>query len=187
VVHLAGHSFLNPRLAVLAGHGLYYVTDSAELPWTHSLGDLARWVATRYPGADVGAVLEAMALTELAEARPQELSGGERKRAALALALIRRPEVLLADEPFAGIPPRDAEVIARALQGLSAGKGAVIVTGHEVQELFAIADEITWVTAGTSHGLGTPAESRRYEQFAREYLGGWSTGMARAGKPGEDR
>jgi ABC-type Mn2+/Zn2+ transport system ATPase subunit len=155
---------------------LYYITDGAELPWSYSLGDLVGWVVRRYPGVAPAPVLEALALDGLADARPQELSGGEQRRAALALALIRRPTVLLADELLTGIAPRDAELMATGLKGLAANGAAVILTGHEVHELFAIADEVTWLVAGTSHGLGAPAAARRHDQFAREYLGVWSGG-----------
>lgn len=171
VVHCAGRSFLNPRLAVLARLGLYYVPDGAELPWTMTVARSAAWLWRRYHGLEPESALEQMELGALADARPYELSGGERKRASLALALIRRPAVLLADEPFAGVPPIHAGIIARGLRSLSAHGGAVIVTGHEVTDLMALADDITWLTAGTSHGLGTPAQGLAHEQFVREYLG----------------
>jgi ABC-type multidrug transport system ATPase subunit len=174
VVHCAGRSFLRPRLAVLAGLGVFYLPDTAELPWTLSLGRAGQWVHERFGGRDVAPVFEQLALTGLELARPFELSGGERRRAALAMAVIRQPRVLLADEPFAGIAPRDVELIARALRELAGSGSSVVVTGHEVQELLDLADDITWMTAGTSHGLGTPDQSRRHDQFVREYLGPWS-------------
>lgn len=180
VVHLAGHSFLKPRLATLAGLGLYYMPDGAELPWHLAIREAAEWVWWRYRGNDIAPVLESLKLERLQEARPYELSGGERKRAALALALIRRPKVLLADEPFAGVAPTDAHLLAEGLRRVAADGGAVIVTGHEVRELFTIADEVTWVAAGTSHGLGTPSQSLGHYQFAREYLGPWAGGPARS-------
>ncbi len=53
-----------------------------------------------------------------------------------------------------------------------AGQGsAVVVTGHDVTDLLAVADDVTWMVAGTTHQLGTPAEARRHDQFVREYLG----------------
>ena len=88
----------------------------------------------------------------------------------------REPICLLADEPLAGIHPRDAEVIASGLVAMARAGCAVVVTGHEVPHLMQIADEVVWVTAGTTHGLGTPAAASAHDQFRREYLG--PTGMS---------
>jgi len=176
VVHLAGQSFLKPRLATLARLGLYYMPDGAELPWRLTIREAAEWVWWRYRGNEIAPVLASLNLERFQEAQPHELSGGERKRAALAMAVIRRPRVLLADEPFAGVAPTDAQAIAEGLRRVAADGCAVIVTGHEVQELFAVASEVTWVTAGTSHGLGTPRQALSHDQFAREYLGPWVGG-----------
>jgi ABC-type lipopolysaccharide export system ATPase subunit len=63
---------------------------------------------------------------------PLELSGGERRRLEVALACARQPRCLLADEPFAGINPVDADVVADALRALATEGCAIIVTGHEV-------------------------------------------------------
>ena len=45
------------------------------------------------------------------------------------------------------------------------------VTGHEVEDLLAIGDEVIWMVAGTTHVLGTPAEAHAHHQFRNEYLG----------------
>ena len=105
------------------------------------------------------------------DARPPELSGGERRRAELAIARARRPRCLLADEPFAGITPGDAEAVAAALVRLADSGCAVLATGHEVPQLMTIASSVVWMTAGTTHWLGPPGEAARHEQFRREYLG----------------
>ena len=47
----------------------------------------------------------------------------------------------------------------------------MVVAGHEVPELLALADEVIWMTAGTTHGLGSPAAAVTRDQFRREYLG----------------
>ena len=55
---------------------------------------------------------------------------------------------------------------------MRAGPGAAIVlTGHEVPDLLALADDVVWLTAGTTHGLGSPAAAITHDQFRREYLG----------------
>jgi ABC-type sulfate/molybdate transport systems ATPase subunit len=47
----------------------------------------------------------------------------------------------------------------------------VVAAGHEVRELLAIADQVVWMTAGTTHGLGAPDDARRHPRFRGEYLG----------------
>ena len=174
VVHMRGQSFLRPRHGRLARLGLYYLPDDAGLPMHLTVGDALRWLHRTFAGREPADVLERLGLTARAAQRPYELSGGELKRAGVAAALVRNPVVLLADEPFAGIAPLDAERIADGLRLLARDGAAVIVTGHEVPELLQMATDITWVTAGTSHGLGTAAAALGHEQFRREYLGTWS-------------
>jgi ABC-type lipopolysaccharide export system ATPase subunit len=93
------------------------------------------------------------------------------RRAEVAVAVARNPVCLLADEPFAGIAPTDQARIARVLRRLRDRGCALVVTGHEVPEMLDIADEVVWMTAGTTHGLGTPAQAAASNQFRREYLG----------------
>jgi ABC-type branched-subunit amino acid transport system ATPase component len=45
------------------------------------------------------------------------------------------------------------------------------VTDHDVTDVLALADSVTWMAAGTTHQLGTPEEARSHDQFVREYLG----------------
>ncbi len=87
------------------------------------------------------------------------------------MAIARGPTCLLADEPFLGIVPKDAELLTEIFKQMSRDGCAVAITGHEVRSLFDTADDILWMTAGTTHALGTPAQAREHDQFVREYLG----------------
>ena len=89
----------------------------------------------------------------------------------MALAFARRPFCLVADEPFRGIDPRDREALGRAFRALAERGCAVVISRHEIPTLFELADRLLWVTAGTTHWLGTPAEARHSDAFRREYLG----------------
>jgi ABC-type branched-subunit amino acid transport system ATPase component len=89
----------------------------------------------------------------------------------LAAVLVRRPTCLLADEPYRGLAPHDAEVLTAALRALTAAGVAVVVTGDEVPTLLEAADHITWCTSGTTYELGPPAVAVQHEAFRREYLG----------------
>jgi ABC-type lipopolysaccharide export system ATPase subunit len=100
-----------------------------------------------------------------------EMSGGEERKAGMALAWVRGPTCLLADEPLAGLAPRDQEVVADMIRVMADEGCAVIATGHDVRPLFDLADEIVWMVAGTTHGIGSSDDARAHEQFRREYLG----------------
>jgi len=107
----------------------------------------------------------------LLDSRPGRMSGGKRRRAEIWLAVAAASTCLIADEPFLGIAPADRDKVAEALRSLAATGAAILVTGHEVEDLFDLADEVIWMVAGTTHGLGTPDEAARHAQFRLEYLG----------------
>lgn len=116
-------------------------------------------------------VIDRLDLGKFIARKPGSLSGGEKQRASLAMALLRRPSCLLMDEPFAGVAPKDRRLISDGLSVLRERGCAVVISGHDVEDLFSVSDEIVWVVAGTTHVLGHPSEARKHHQFRREYLG----------------
>jgi ABC-type multidrug transport system ATPase subunit len=116
-------------------------------------------------------VLEELKITHLLDRSPDAYSGGERRRAELALALVRAPACLLADEPFLGITPADTEVFIAAFRRLALCGTAVVLTGHEVPFILSVADRVTWLNAGTTRPLGDPESAKRDWHFRRDYLG----------------
>ena len=102
---------------------------------------------------------------------PGSLSGGELRRAELALAMTRLPTVLIADEPYRGITPADHDELTALFRRMAAEGCAVVVTGHEVPSLLAAADHVTWCTQGTTYELGPPAQACEHDAFRRGYLG----------------
>lgn len=178
VVRFQGRSYTRPRLPRLAREGLFYLPDRGLLSRRWSVRRHLEAVAWRFGGARIGEVVERLGLADLLEQRADELSGGERRRAEIAVAALRAPVCLLADEPLAGIGPVDAEVVGRAIRALADAGAAVVVTGHEVASLLDLADEAVWMVAGTTHGLGAPSQAAAHEQFRREYLGPATAGIA---------
>lgn len=170
-VRLHGRCYVQPRLEVLARAGLYYLPEYAALPWTMALEEIFRTAAMLWGIADYHAAVDRLHLKELLGAYPYELSGGEQRRAAIALACIREPDVLLADEPFSGVAPLDAEIVGACLRDLTMKGASVIVTGHEVPVLLSLADDIVWMSGGSTHGIGSQEDALRHDQFRREYLG----------------
>jgi ABC-type Mn2+/Zn2+ transport system ATPase subunit len=150
---------------------LYYLEERARLPTTFLIGIQLGCLRKRFGGPTFDDVVARLGLEPHLQKRFDQLSGGEGRRAALAAALIRQPNCLLADEPFYGIAPKDQRLIGSALRELAAAGTAVIATGHEVEALLSISDEVVWCVAGTTHSLGGPDEARAHREFVREYLG----------------
>lgn len=171
VVRFRSQLFQRPRLHRMSPAGLMYLRQDSPFSPNLKVGEQLRAVARRFGSETWTETIEELRLGECLDRWPRSLSGGEKKRASLALALLRRPSCLLIDEPFTGITPLDQELISRLLGRLAESGTAIITTGHDVPVLFQAAHEILWVTAGTTHHLGTPEQAHRHSQFQREYLG----------------
>lgn len=93
---------------------------------------------------------------------PSQLSGGMKKRAGLARALALDPEILLFDEPSAGLDPITAAGIDELILNLKkAFPMTIVVVTHELASAFLIADRVAVMFAGEIIALGTPEEIRR--------------------------
>ncbi len=184
VVIFRERRFTRPRLSTLARLGLFYLPDRDLLVPTVSLRRHLEAVRHRFPEARVEDAASRLALRDLLDRKLGTLSGGERRRAELAVAFARSPHCLLADEPFRELMPTEARWIARALRWLADDGCAVVVAGQEADTLLELADVVIWQTAGTTHHLGPPQEAQRHPQFRREYLGlAWLSARVRAERP----
>jgi phospholipid/cholesterol/gamma-HCH transport system ATP-binding protein len=109
-------------------------------------------------------VQEKLALVNLedaAEKMPDEISGGMKKRVGLARAIIRNPEIILYDEPTAGLDPIMASTInALALDLQKKLKVSSLVVTHDMSSVFRIADRIAMLLEGRVHKIGTKEEFR---------------------------
>jgi len=128
------------------------------------------------PEADIPArVAAALAMVDLGgreRVMPAELSGGMRKRAALARALVLEPAGLLYDEPTTGLDPVVAAKINRLIRDLQRRLGltAVVVT-HDLASAFHVADRIAFLDEGRIRFDGTPAAARAsLDPRLREFL-----------------
>ncbi|MDH3290640.1 MAG: ABC transporter ATP-binding protein [Gemmatimonadota bacterium] len=178
IVIFAGERLDRPRLPDLAVRGLFYLPSDRFLCDRYSVREHLAALAHRFPAAAVDDALEMLRLAPFLDRRPPTLSGGEARRAEVALALARQPRCLLADEPFTGLMPTDVELLAEAFRRLAAAGCGLVLTGHEVRPLLAAADDVYWMTAGTTHLLGSPADARGHRQFQREYLCGREHGRS---------
>ncbi|CAB3693102.1 MULTISPECIES: ABC transporter ATP-binding protein [Achromobacter] len=101
--------------------------------------------------------LDAVGLRAAAHLKVSEISGGMARRVALARAVVLEPELILYDEPFAGLDPISLGITARLIRSLAdrLGCASVLIT-HDVQESFAIADQVYLVGRGQLAASGTP-------------------------------
>lgn len=108
---------------------------------------------------EAAAWLERFALGGLGGRRPRDLSGGQRRRVALARAAARRPALLLLDEPFAALDAATRAAVRRSLRGeLKACGAPVVLVTHDADEALAFADEAALVDGGAVVQRGPVAE-----------------------------
>ena len=88
----------------------------------------------------------------------RRLSGGERQRLGFALALVGRPEVLILDEPTAGMDPEARAVVRGLIAEQRAAGVAILLTSHDLTDVERLADRIVVLVAGRVAATGTPAE-----------------------------
>jgi ABC-2 type transport system ATP-binding protein len=107
-------------------------------------------------GRDPEALLSQLGLGPVATTRVRRLSGGERQRLALALALVGDPEVLLLDEPTAGMDPEARRATRDLIAGLRAEGRAILLTTHDLVDVERLADRVAILHAGRILAEGTP-------------------------------
>jgi putrescine transport system ATP-binding protein len=122
----------------------------------------------------VAEALEMVQLGALGERRPHQLSGGQRQRVALARALIRRPKVLLLDEPLSALDKKLREQTQFELMDLQYKLGITfIVVTHDQDEAMALASRIAVMDKGQVVQVGTPAEIYEFprSRFVADFVG----------------
>ncbi|TMQ52890.1 MAG: ATP-binding cassette domain-containing protein [Candidatus Eisenbacteria bacterium] len=110
--------------------------------------------------------------------RPSSLSGGMKKRAALARALALNPKIMLYDEPTTGLDPITADLINRLIRRLQERLGITsIAVTHDMRSAYHIADRIAMLHEGRIHAIGTPAEIQASADPAvRQFIEGSAEG-----------
>jgi phospholipid/cholesterol/gamma-HCH transport system ATP-binding protein len=124
--------------------------------------------------ARVAEVLGLVELDGVEELMPSSLSGGMRKRVALARAIALAPRAILYDEPTTGLDPVTAGTINELIRSLQARLGVTsIVVTHDISATFAVADRIAFLDEGRISWEGTAAQARHAEPpRLREFLRG---------------
>ena len=106
--------------------------------------------------------------------RPDQLSGGMRKRAGLARCLVTNPEILLYDEPTTGLDPVTAHIIDQVIVDLRNKLGVTsIVVSHDMEGVYRIADRVAMLYDGRIIATGTPQEFKTaVDPIVRQFVSG---------------
>jgi phospholipid/cholesterol/gamma-HCH transport system ATP-binding protein len=144
----------------------YSVFENVALPLRESGRHTEGEITTK-----VAEILQAVGVSDADSLLPRQLSGGMLRRVALARAIIRKPEVLLCDEPFSGLDPVSLRQIENLLVKISRDYGmTVVMVSHDLQSTIRMADHVLLIL---HHNVfeGTSAELLRTEDpEAAEFL-----------------
>ncbi|MEZ5821882.1 MAG: ABC transporter ATP-binding protein [Bradyrhizobium sp.] len=116
------------------------------------------------------AALKRVGLEERADVLVSELSHGEQRELELAVALATRPQLLLLDEPMAGLGVTESQRMVALLKELRK-EFTIVLVEHDMEAVFALADRITVLVYGRVIASGKPDEIRSDEEVKRAYLG----------------
>ena len=137
---------LYPRMRV--GEQIEYFGRLHGLPASAARGAAARW-------------LERLGLEGRETAKVEELSHGNQQRAQLAAALVHEPELLVLDEPFAGLDPVAVRTLADVLRGEAARGAAVLFSSHQLELVEDICEDVAIIDHGRIVATGDVATLKR--------------------------
>jgi branched-chain amino acid transport system ATP-binding protein len=150
------------------------VIENVELAARSRLGrhlDVVRLASdVRAARAVAEEVLGTLGLRDRADARADELGHGDRRVLEVAIGLALTPDVLLLDEPTAGMSRAETERIADLVRRI-AGRVSVLLVEHDTEMVLAVSDVITVMTQGRVIAHGTPEEISRDPRVRDAYLG----------------
>ena len=132
--------------------------------------------------------LNAVGLRGARDLMPSEISGGMARRVALARAIVLDPELIMYDEPFAGLDPISLGTAAQLIRQLNDTLGITsIVVSHDLEETFRIADKVIILANGRIAAQGTPDEVRHsVDPLVHQFVNALSEGPVKFHYPGPD-
>jgi phospholipid/cholesterol/gamma-HCH transport system ATP-binding protein len=131
--------------------------------------------------------LNAVGLRGARDLMPSELSGGMARRVALARAMALDPELVMYDEPFAGLDPISLGTSAQLIRQLNDALGITsIIISHDLEETFKIADQVIILANGKIAAQGTPAQVREStDPLVHQFVNALADGPVKFHYPGK--
>jgi ABC-2 type transport system ATP-binding protein len=142
---------VRPRIGIMLQEGGFFADLTVAETVEH-------WRGFTPAARDRDEVIATVGLTEQAGVRVRQLSGGEKRRLDLALALLGRPDVLFLDEPTTGMDPEARHATWTIVRDLVAGGTTVLLTTHYLEEAEQLADRLAILHRGRIGTSGTVAE-----------------------------
>ncbi|WP_327409444.1 ABC transporter ATP-binding protein [Streptomyces sp. NBC_01281] len=156
-VRVLGHDPYTERRAVRPRIGV--MLQEGGFPSELTVAETLRmWAGCTSGARPVGEALELVGLARRSAVRVKQLSGGEKRRLDLALALLGRPDVLFLDEPTTGLDVEGRQSTWELVRELRDGGTTVLLTTHYLEEAEGLADRLAILHEGRIAALGTPAE-----------------------------
>ncbi len=129
--------------------GLGMTPQDTGLPPTLKVGEVMGFVASHFADPEpAGALLDRFGLSGLANRQTGGLSGGQKRRLAVALAFAGRPRLVLLDEPTTGLDVESRQALWAAVRAFHADGGTVLLTSHYLEEIEALAERVVVVDRG---------------------------------------
>jgi len=116
-------------------------------------------------------LLEQFDISGLRRSKAGKLSGGERRRLEIARSLVSDPQIIMLDEPFAGIDPVTVQSIQSIIRDLQQQGISVLITDHAAREILQVTDRCYVINKGTVLCHGPPREVKEHPEVRRIYLG----------------
>ena len=176
-VTFRGQDLTNLPVFMRARRGLGYLAQEASIfrklsVWDNVMAILETLrMSRRDRVARCEELLGSLDLTKVAKQPAYTLSGGERRKLEIARALVRRPSILMLDEPFAGVDPLAVHDIQEIVRGLKRQGLGIIITDHNVRETLNVVDRAYLVYDGRLLCEGSSERLVNDEEARRLYLG----------------
>lgn len=116
-------------------------------------------------------LLDEFDIKHIRKSRASRLSGGERRRLEIARCLVSDPQIIMLDEPFAGIDPVTVQSIQQVIQRLRSQGISILITDHAAREILDTVDRCYVINKGTVLCEGPPEAVKQHPEVRKEYLG----------------
>ena len=177
-IELHGRDITTEPMYRRAKLGVGYLPQEPSVFRKLSVADNLRLVLELRPDLDkagrereLAGLMDELQVAHVAERMGASLSGGERRRVEIARALAAKPQLMLLDEPFAGVDPISVGEIQRIIQHLKDRGIGVLITDHNVRETLGICDRAYILNDGAVLAQGTPDALLADQEVRRVYLG----------------